>query len=166
MSKLRLTRQQLAEFLPNLEAIKAFESLFETAQEATPVLIEDAQLSADSTQFQIAEVFGQIATIASELSLALYGSYPEVAEVDNYIPPASYGSMAEQNADKVAITGGTIKAASLTNGSGSILIASSATLTNGAAAAAGTLSNAPVAGNPTKWIAIDDNGTTRYIPAW
>lgn len=39
-------------------------------------------------------------------------------------------------------------------------------LTNGAAAAVGTLTNAPAAGNPTKWIPINDNGTTRYIPAW
>jgi hypothetical protein len=38
--------------------------------------------------------------------------------------------------------------------------------TNGAGASAGTLGNAPAAGNPTKWIAIDDNGTTRQIPAW
>lgn len=38
--------------------------------------------------------------------------------------------------------------------------------TNGAGAAAGTLANAPVAGDPTKWIPINDNGTTRYIPAW
>lgn len=37
---------------------------------------------------------------------------------------------------------------------------------NGAAAQTGTLTNAPVSGNPTKWIAIDDNGTTRYIPTW
>jgi len=37
---------------------------------------------------------------------------------------------------------------------------------NGAAAAAGTLTNAPAAGNPTKWIPVDDNGTTRYIPSW
>lgn len=42
----------------------------------------------------------------------------------------------------------------------------SVALTNGAAAASGTLLNAPVAGNPTKWIPINDNGTTRYIPAW
>ena len=41
-----------------------------------------------------------------------------------------------------------------------------ATLTNGAAAAAGTLTNAPVAGNPTKWVPISDNGVTRYIPCW
>jgi hypothetical protein len=38
--------------------------------------------------------------------------------------------------------------------------------TNGAGAQTGTLGNAPAAGNPTKWIAIDDNGTTRQIPAW
>jgi hypothetical protein len=38
--------------------------------------------------------------------------------------------------------------------------------TNGAGAGAGTLTNAPAAGNPTKWIAVDDNGTTRQIPAW
>jgi hypothetical protein len=46
------------------------------------------------------------------------------------------------------------------------LIKSSVTLTNGAASGAGTITNAPTAGNPTKWIPINDNGTTRYIPAW
>jgi len=53
----------------------------------------------------------------------------------------------------------------LTNNTGR-LIDSSTTLSNGAAAAAGTLTNAPTVGNPTKWLAINDNGTTRYIPAW
>lgn len=43
---------------------------------------------------------------------------------------------------------------------------SKTTLTNGAGVGAGTITNAPSAGNPTKWIAIDDNGTTRKIPAW
>lgn len=47
-----------------------------------------------------------------------------------------------------------------------ILIATNTSFTNGAGAAAGTLANAPTAGNPTKWIPINDNGTTRYIPAW
>lgn len=46
-------------------------------------------------------------------------------------------------------------------------LASSLTgFTNNAAAAAGTLTNAPVAGNPTKWIPINDNGTIRNVPAW
>lgn len=29
-----------------------------------------------------------------------------------------------------------------------------------------TLLNAPVAGDPAKWIAINDNGQTLYLPAW
>lgn len=37
---------------------------------------------------------------------------------------------------------------------------------DGAAGSLGTLGNAPAAGDPTKWIPVDDNGTTRYIPAW
>jgi hypothetical protein len=46
------------------------------------------------------------------------------------------------------------------------LLATNIALNNGAAAQAGTLTNAPTAGNPTKWIPINDNGTTRYVPAW
>ncbi len=50
--------------------------------------------------------------------------------------------------------------------SGPMLHASSAPLANGAAQSAGTLNNAPIPGNPTKWIAIDDAGTIRHIPTW
>lgn len=69
----------------------------------------------------------------------------------------------------VSTTGALV--ANATNGGGitvhdTTMIHSNVALTNGAAAAAGTLTNAPAAGNPTKWIPIDDNGTTRYIPAW
>lgn len=46
------------------------------------------------------------------------------------------------------------------------MITTRTSFTNGAAAALGTLTNAPTAGNPTKWIPINDNGTTRYLPAW
>ncbi len=51
-------------------------------------------------------------------------------------------------------------------GQGAYLMVGGVSFTNHAAAGAGTLTNAPAAGNPTKWIAIDDNGTVRYIPAW
>ena len=50
--------------------------------------------------------------------------------------------------------------------SGGTLLNTSAALTNGAAAQVATMNNSPTAGNPTKWIPINDNGTTRYIPAW
>lgn len=56
-------------------------------------------------------------------------------------------------------------AGSITTGS-TTLHTTSVALTNGAGASAGTLTNAPAVGNPTKWIPINDNGTTRYIPAW
>lgn len=46
------------------------------------------------------------------------------------------------------------------------LIATSSALTTGAGASVGTLNNAPAAGNPTKWIKINDNGTVRSVPAW
>lgn len=47
-----------------------------------------------------------------------------------------------------------------------VLHHTSVNLANGAAANVGTLNNAPALGDPTKWISIDDNGTTRYVPSW
>lgn len=61
----------------------------------------------------------------------------------------------------VTISGGLLRVLG-----GATFITATTALTNGAAAALGTLATAPVAGNPTKWIGIDDNGTVRYIPAW
>lgn len=51
-------------------------------------------------------------------------------------------------------------------GGTSPLISTNTAITSGAAAQIGTLTNAPLAGNPTSWVPINDNGTTRYIPAW
>lgn len=38
--------------------------------------------------------------------------------------------------------------------------------TSGAAAAAGTLNNAPSAGNPSHWLRVVINGANRFIPCW
>lgn len=57
-------------------------------------------------------------------------------------------------------------AGALTTLGGATFHTTSTALTNGAGAGAGTLTNAPAAGDPSKWIGINDNGTTRYIPAW
>jgi hypothetical protein len=51
-------------------------------------------------------------------------------------------------------------------GAANPVLTTTATITSGAGAGAGTLTNAPAAGDPTTWIPINDNGTTRYIPAW
>lgn len=55
---------------------------------------------------------------------------------------------------------------SVTVSSAAFLISSNVGLTNNAAAQVATMTNGPTAGNPTKWIPINDNGTTRNIPAW
>lgn len=55
---------------------------------------------------------------------------------------------------------------SLATNESNILLHALASLANDAGGSAATLTNAPAAGNPTKWIPIDDAGTTRYIPAW
>ncbi|WP_205191542.1 hypothetical protein [Burkholderia sp. LMG 13014] len=45
-------------------------------------------------------------------------------------------------------------------------LGSSVSLSNSAASNTATLTNAPVAGNPTKWVTVDDQGTIRYQPLW
>jgi len=83
----------------------------------------------------------------------------------HYLIQGHLGAGAVASVFGIRNTGAMNIAGGLTVGS-TTLITSSVAFTNGAAAAAGTLLNAPVAGNPTKWIPVNDNGTTRYIPAW
>lgn len=53
----------------------------------------------------------------------------------------------------------------ITTGS-TTLLTTNVAQSNAAAAATATLTNAPVAGNPTKWMSINDNGTVRRFPTW
>lgn len=50
--------------------------------------------------------------------------------------------------------------------SASFMLRTKTSLTGGATGNIPTLTAGPVTGNPTKWLPYDDNGTTRYIPAW
>jgi hypothetical protein len=75
-------------------------------------------------------------------------------------------NIAITNADgSITIATGASITSDLKNNTGR-LIDSSVTLTNGSGAAAATMTNGPTAGNPTKWIPINDNGTIRHIPSW
>lgn len=67
---------------------------------------------------------------------------------------------------KVANTGAITTVSTITTLGGATFHTTSSALTDGAGVALGTLATAPSAGNPTKWLGINDNGTTRYIPAW
>lgn len=50
--------------------------------------------------------------------------------------------------------------------SASFMLRTKTSLTGGGTGNVPTLTSGPVTGNPTKWLPYDDNGTTRYIPAW
>lgn len=63
-------------------------------------------------------------------------------------------------------TSGNLTAAGSLTLPGGTLLLTSGNLTDGSGASVGTLTNAPSAGNPTKWVPVNDNGTTRYIPMW
>jgi|TARA_R110000787_G_scaffold139611_1_gene253251 hypothetical protein len=77
------------------------------------------------------------------------------------------------------ITGGQINGASigsttpstgtfstLTLSTAARIITTTAALTDNAGAATGTMTNAPSAGNPAKWVEVNDNGTASYVPLW
>lgn len=95
-----------------------------------------------------ASVSGLSASLSSQIILATNGSIK--AQFDSTLN----GNWNLQGGDGV-----------YTN-STTFMLRSKVALSNGAAANTGTLTNAPSSGNPSKWLPYDDNGTTRYIPAW
>lgn len=114
-------------------------------------------------------VAGKTTTVAGSLTvtqdiLANGGSNAFAGSVD--ITGALTASGASQINNTLFVTGEIESTAGLVTGQNAFLVKSSVAMTDGAAAQVGTLTNAPAAGNPTKWIPIDDNGATRYIPAW
>lgn len=60
----------------------------------------------------------------------------------------------------------TVRTTITVGGGANPILKTTTTASSGAGIASGTLSNAPTAGNPTKWLIFNDAGTTRYIPAW
>lgn len=163
--QLKLSREQLAAFLKDHQAIKQFEKLFSTVDEIAPDFVNEVSLSAGIAQTTANEALAQLKRIADAVELlALAPLTIHVTAEDDLSPVVQFGTLGQQQADRVSITGGEVTA-QLRNDQ-TILLETTATLTDGAGAAAGTLLNAPVAGDPTKWISIDDNGVTRLIPAW
>lgn len=101
----------------------------------------------------------------------LYRSAAGVIKTDGALTIASATNSTSYTTGSLVTAGGLgVTGDVFTNGnltiSSSILIKTNSSLSNGAAGNTATLTNAPAAGNPTKWVAINDNGTTRYIPAW
>lgn len=163
--RLHLSRAQLAAFLKDPQAIRQFEELFKTVDQTVPDGFGEVSIAAETARSTSQQALEELRRIADALEmLALAPMTDQEGSADNLAPPVVIGSLGHQEADSVAISGGAITAA--LTGNQTTLMATSVALTNGAAAALGTLTNAPSAGNPTKWVAIDDNGTTRHIPTW
>lgn len=166
-NKLNISREQLAAFLKDHRTIRQFENLFHDVGVNTPAAVDKNELSSDTALTNSNMALAAIQRIADALELLALAPAQQIimgAVGEDLTPSASLGTISTQNSDSVSITGGVVSAQLRNNQS--VLLETTVTLTNGAAAAAGTLSNAPVAGNPTKWVGINDNGTTRYIPAW
>jgi hypothetical protein len=84
---------------------------------------------------------------------------------------SAYNNGAAIFAGGVGIAGAVFTNSTLTIGgaltiNSATLIKTNTTFTAGATGNAPTLTAGPVTGNPTKWVPINDNGTTRYIPCW
>lgn len=181
-----LTRKELAEFLPSMRAIKAFEKLFDLV----PSSINDLEINVNDAGGKAAQALSLLESIAQSLELLanapviqsyvdeddfhaaselisedlIHINHEQITDSNDLTPRLEVGTISSQNSDSVEITGGTITA-NITNNQ-TILLATSVALTDNAAASAATLLNSPVVGNPSKWVAINDNGTTRYIPTW
>lgn len=102
---------------------------------------------------------------------SLWSGSNQATEIDFYTTPT--GSTILTLAMSIVPSGGLAVGTTSDPGFGMIYTNAATFMTRtktswstGAAASAGTLTNAPSVGNPTKWIPVDDNGTTRYIPAW
>ena len=104
-------------------------------------------------------------SVLNSLNYPIYRWY-----LTNVLDIASVGGYFQMTGNVLQVPNGSITAGGdLYRGnasSNSYLLRSTGTLGNNAGGGAGTLTNAPSGGNPTKWLLIDDNGVPRSIPAW
>lgn len=164
----KLTRQEIGKLSDDPRIQRQLEQLFSQVGGSVET-VDQVTSDAAVALAQSNEALFQLTRIADALSmLAMQPPTPEPRQSLAMLLDVLLSSPA---ANDVLIFDGdrwgnsaSIEAA-LTNTTGR-LVDSSATLSDGAAGNTGTLTNAPASGDPTKWVAIDDNGVTRYVPAW
>lgn len=66
---LRLTRDQLAQFLPDHEAIRRFERLFSVVETVAPDVINEVSIAADSAASAAAQAIGQVLQAAQDAAI-------------------------------------------------------------------------------------------------
>lgn len=181
------TREELQRVARGDErTLRALERLFQVAGDLTPQELQEISIASGSAAALAETAIGVVRALQNSLGTMAFQDDDNVEITGGTIAEVD---ISESNGDLMTITdsdwtGGSITNTGLSFSSinfstfvgGSVnstvsddtanLIRSTTTLNNGAGAAAGTLTNAPTAGNPTKWVPINDNGTIRYIPTW
>jgi hypothetical protein len=107
-----------------------------------------------------------LGNVTSTVSSTAIGGWGGPSGSFNSCIALSYGSTLALDYNYTNASVWTFAFAIAVPGAANPVLTTTAAITTGAGSGAGTLTNAPAAGNPTKWIPINDNGTTRYIPAW
>lgn len=109
MPKLGLDRRILAQFLPNPEAIAAFEKVFAAVGATLPDTIEEANALAAQALAAAAQALSMLAVLADTLDRLAVAPAPQPpAEADDHTPRVQLGSISAQNHDAVDVTGGTV----------------------------------------------------------
>ena len=179
-SILNINRDQSSGVFKTQRELKQFEALAQNLENANAQI---AQLNTDlaSAQAQLNSILNDL----NNLTLDSLSNVSVPSPSDNNLlefDTASNQWVAASSINIVSITvtglanvTGSVNAGSV-NATGAVsgqvvdttgnLISSDIDLTDGVGIATATLNTAPVSGEPTKWVPIDDNGTTRYLPAW
>lgn len=148
-----------------------------TAQTRTGLVANDSMLNINAIGWTSAGAYTGNAAAIQMLATETWSGTANGSQVVLRTTPNTTNALAialtVQNSGGVSVGSGAadpgigaLLATDLYTNNATFFLRTKTALTNGAAAAAGTLTNAPAAGNPTKWISVDDNGTTRKIPAW
>ena len=111
---------------------------------------------------------GQIGIGIQALTAVLHLAASTTAQANLRFDPTSAASPTSPNQGDMWYDGTDLyfKGGSFYTSSTSKMLGNKVGLTGGSTGNVPTLTAGPVTGNPTKWLPYDDNGTTRYIPAW
>jgi len=172
MPGLNVTREQLQKLCGNDQRlVLAFENIFVANAASTPT-----DLSSLSNRIDAVSNLVQTIKDLADSALSLANVASQLAEYASLLSSTANQKADEANANALrtilanltitsSVIASSVISGSITN-TDNRLVTMASPLPNNAGAALGTLGNAPTVGNPTKWIPINDGGTTRYIPTW
>jgi len=134
MPKLGLTREQLAKFLPDHQAIRAFEQVFEQVDTALPEANDEANSNAGIAIAAANAALSGVVEIIAQLQLALSAPAPQQErQYEDHAPAIQLGTISSQNADSLDV--GSVSASgqitsTLATGTAPLVVASATKVAN------------------------------------